>query len=183
MTITLAQVTQHLQRWQWQYHLQEEENCIITGVKTQNDHNLGIVIRLLEDGRYLEMSISNLFPSIAENVYKGVIFQTLLTICQETKLVRPAYSPMTGKLQLCVDIALEEKELSDSQFDRYLNSLVAIADGLILPRLQQVAATGIDPEQEQWGEDFLCFLEKQVPAGFLQALEKALLARHQKDDQ
>lgn len=181
MAITLSQLAQHLERRNWNYRLRQEYNCLVTGVKTQTDRNLAIILSLLEQGKYIEMKIP-LLSGVRDNVYKGVIFQTLLTICQETKLVRPAYHPLTGELEVTTEIALEDSELTDAQFDRYLNSLIAIANHLILPRLEQVAKTGTDPIEQQWGENFLSLLEKKAPIGFVEGLERALLDRRQKKD-
>ena len=70
----------------------------------------------------------------------------------------------------------EDSILTERQFHRCLSGLIQIVDGIAIPRLKQVMATGLDPGNIELGERLLLSIQEEAP-GLLDLLEKAMEAR------
>jgi hypothetical protein len=147
MATTLDTIATYLDRRGWRYRLEADQSRIITGVTGENIESLTIFIRLREDGEYLDLCIPNLL-SVKDHVYKGVLFQTLLHLSWELKLLRWEYDPSDGEVRASVLIALEDNSLTERQFNRLLESLIDLVDRQSMPRIQSVLATGNDPGRQ-----------------------------------
>ncbi|MGA0200041.1 MAG: hypothetical protein ACO3NK_13175 [Prochlorotrichaceae cyanobacterium] len=144
MATTLETIATYLDRRGWRYQLEPEQSRIVTGVQAENIDTLQIVIRLREDGEYLDLFSPNLL-NVKDHVYKGVLFQTLLHLSWESKLLRWEYDPSDGEVRASVLIALEDNSLTERQFNRLLESLIDLVDRQSMPRIQSVLSTGNDP--------------------------------------
>lgn len=176
MATTLHQIAEFLDNRDWKYDFQPENSRVITGVKADNVDPFPIAIALKEEGEYLEFAAPNLLH-IKNHVYKGVLFQTLLAISWETKMIRWEYDPLDGEIRASIGFPLEDAPLTEQQFNRALSALIHIVDSLAMPRIQAVLETGIDPQEKQLGERLLLTLEEVLPEGSLTLLEKAIAAR------
>jgi len=179
MATTLNQIAQYLDNRDWKYDSQPENSRIITGVKAESVDRLAIAISLKENGEYLELAAPNLLH-VKSHVYKGVLFQTMLAISWETKMIRWEYDPLDGEIRASIAFPLEDAQLTKPQFDRALSGLIHIVDTLSMPRLQAVLATGIDPGEKELGEKLLETLQEILPDGSLKMLQDAIAARKQR---
>ena len=150
MAITLTNLSQHLERRDWKYELLADEQVIITGVAVENSH-MGIILKLSENGEFLQFQSPNLLP-VKDSVFKGVVFQTLLALNYQYKLVRFEYDPSDGEVRASIELPLEDGGLTDQQFDRCMSCLITVVDREAMPRLKQVLATGNDPGQKGRGK-------------------------------
>ena len=151
MAITLTDLSQHLDGRNWKYKMLADRQVILTGVAGQNVDHIGIAMQLSEDGEFLQFQALDLLP-VKDSVFKGVIFQTLLTLNYQTKLVKFEYDPIDGEVRAAIDLPLEDGGLTSQQFERCLTYLITVVDRLAMPRLKEVLATGNDPGQRGRGK-------------------------------
>lgn len=143
MTTTLEELAQHLDRREWRYHLDRDQSLLITGVVGENVQQLGIVIKLSENGEYVQFIAPQLL-NVLDHPYKVALLQTMLHICYQKKMLRFEYDRHDGEVRASIELPLKDMPLSDRLFDRCLSSLISLVDQQAMPRLQAVLATGID---------------------------------------
>jgi hypothetical protein len=177
MATTLTQIAQYLDQREWRYHLDPEESRIITGVKADHVEEFIIIISLKENGEYLEIVAPQLLK-VKDHVYKGVLFQTLLAISWQVKMLRWEYDPLDGEIRASIAFPLEDAPLTQKQFNRVLSGLIDIVDRVSMPRLKAVLATGEDPGEKELGEALLEVMESAFPE-VLDWLNQALETRKQ----
>lgn len=180
MATTIQQIAQFLDQRNWKYHLDEEKNRIVTAVVAENVENFLLLFDLTENGEYLQIVAPQLLAGVKNHVYKGVLFQTLLALGWETKMVRWEYNLLNGEVRAAVEIPIEDGVLTQQQFDRILYSLIHVVDEIAMPRLLAVLQTGEDPGEKQLGERLLLAVQEMLPDGSLSLLEKALHDRKQR---
>jgi len=173
----LLKIITYLKSRHWQYIYQPENQQIITGVKADNFKRLMIIIRSLEDGEYLEIEVPELIKGINPNPYKKILFQTLLSLTNETKMVRWEYDALTDQINAKIELPLEDAQLTQRQFDRCLEALIELVDQIAMPRLLAVMQTGKDPGEVELGERLLLKLQELLPEGYLNLLDQALTNR------
>jgi len=144
MAITLETLTQNLDRRNWKYHVDLDRSSVITGIKAENVDDFMIHFRLSEDGEFLQLIAPQLLH-VKDHVYKGVLFQTMLSISYEVKMLRFEYDPIDGEVRASIEIPLEDATFTPRQFDRCLSGLIHLVDERVMPRLKAVMATGEDP--------------------------------------
>jgi hypothetical protein len=177
MATTLTQIAQYLDRRNWRYHIDAEESRIITGVKADHVEEFLIVISLKENGEYLEISAPQLLK-VKDHVYKGVLFQTMLAISWQVKMLRWEYDPLDGEIRASIAFPLEDAPLTEKQFNRVLSGLIDLVDRVSMPRLKTVLATGEDPGEKELGEALLEAIETSFPE-ILDWLSQAMETRKQ----
>ncbi|MEA5554832.1 hypothetical protein VB713_28315 [Anabaena cylindrica UHCC 0172] len=173
----LEQIAVYLRERKWQYILDEEHQCIMTGVASENLQKLIIIIKLSEDGEYFEITIPELFTGLKTYPHQNMVFKTMLAIASETKMLRWEYKTTTDAVNAKIEFPLEDAQLTQKQFERCLDSLVQLVDEIAIPRLLQVMETGEDPGDIKLGERLLLTLSEILPEGSLNLLEQALKAR------
>ena len=176
MAATIQQIANYLDECSWKYQLDEENYRIFTGVKAENIENFWIAISLDEDGEYWQIVAPQLLIGINNHPYKSVLFQALLALSWNTKMVRWGYDQMDGEISATIEFPLEDGVLTQKQFERCLESLVHLVDQIAMPRLKVVLETGIDPGEQELGERLLLSLEEMYP-GSLTSLEQAIERR------
>ena len=154
MTTSLEFIAECLDRRGWHYCRDTEKSRILTGAVTQHANNLPIVIHLSEDQEFLHLYTPELFH-VKDHVYKGVLFQTLLSICWESKMLRYEYDPTDGEIRASIELPLEDAILTERQFNRCLSALIQLVDDKSMSRLQSVLARGEDPGQQTLAERLL----------------------------
>lgn len=177
MATTLKQIAQYLDRREWRYHIDTEDSRIITGVKADHVEEFIIIISLKENGEYLEIVAPQLLK-VKDHVYKGVLFQTLLAISWQVKMLRWEYDPLDGEIRASIAFPLEDALLTQKQFNRALSGLIDLVDRVSMPRLKAVLATGVDPGEKELGEALLEAMESTFPE-VLDWLNQALETRKQ----
>lgn len=179
MATTIAQIARYLDERKWTYEVDSEHDRIITGVRAENVERFLLAIALKEDGEYFSLAAPQLL-NVREHIYKGVLFQTLLAMSWEMKMVRWEYNPMDGEIRAAIELPLEDNTLTQRQFERCLDGLIYLVDSVAMPRLLAVLETGADPGEAELGERLLLALQEMWPSGALTHLEKALAARKQR---
>jgi hypothetical protein len=95
MAIKIDRIAHYLDRRHWKYLMQRESACILTGVRANHVEQFQILMALDENGAHLVLTAPGLLY-VKDHVYKGVLFQTLLAISWEVKLLRWADGVTTG---------------------------------------------------------------------------------------
>jgi len=160
-------VKEYLQRLEIPYQMQQKPKRFTFLVRGENFNGLPIEIALTEKGKYICFSIPQLVP-VKDHVYKGVVFQTLLTIALEQDMIRWGYNPGNGYICASVEMVLEDSTLTFKQFKRCLRTLLEIIDQEAIPRLRQVLATGSDPGIQKPTQ----LLLEELPPEFLAQIQK-----------
>ncbi|HLO88999.1 MAG TPA: hypothetical protein VK203_28880 [Nostocaceae cyanobacterium] len=173
----LEQIAVYLEKRKWQYVIDEENQCILTGVASENLQKMIIIIKFSENGEYFEITIPELFTGLKTHRHENIFFKTMLAIASETKMLRWEYKTATDTINAKIEFPLEDAQLTQKQFERCLDSLVQLVDEIAIPRLLQVMETGEDPGDIKLGERLLLSLSEILPEGSLNLLEQALKAR------
>jgi hypothetical protein len=95
MAIKIDRIAHYLGRRHWKYLMQRENTCILTSVRANHVEQFQILMALDENGAHLVLTAPGLLY-VKDHVYKGVLFQTLLAISWEVKLLRWADGVTTG---------------------------------------------------------------------------------------
>ena len=172
MTTTLKAIAQYLDNRNWKYVVDEAKSRIVTGVKAENVEQFAIVIQLLRDGESVQIYAPQLL-NVKDSVFKGVLFQSILSFLWNYYFVRFEYDPRDGEVRASIDLFLEDNTLTERQFDRALSVLIEIVDLHAMPRMQTILATGIDPGRKQLAQRML----EQMPEDMVSLLGEAIRER------
>ncbi|AFZ11540.1 hypothetical protein Cri9333_0594 [Crinalium epipsammum PCC 9333] len=176
MATTLEVLAKYLNVRGWKYRVDAAKSRIITGVKAENVEDFVISIQLSENGEFLQLIAPQLL-SVKNHVYKGIVFQTLLSITWEHKMLRFEYDRTDGEVRASIELPLEDAILTERQFNRALEGLIDLVDRITMPRVQAVLATGVDPGNKNLEENLL----DALPDELLSMLEQAIIKRQQRD--
>jgi len=182
MAVSLQQITQYLDNRGWKYRVDAAAMQIVTGVEAENVDRFLIIIALKEGGEYIELAAPQLLK-VKDHVYKGVLFQTMLSIAWEVKLLRWEYDPSDGEVRASIAVALEDATLTERQFNRMLGALIELVDVVAMPRLQAVLATGEDPGQKGREQRLAEALREMLPEGGLAELQQAIAQLQQQESE
>ncbi|MEM9510957.1 MAG: YbjN domain-containing protein [Cyanobacteria bacterium P01_E01_bin.35] len=169
MATTLKEIAQHLDKRNWKYKVDEAKSRLITGVKADNIENFVIIFQLLREGRSVQIYIPQLLK-VKDSVYKGVLFQSILSFHWSYPTIRFEYDRLDGEIRATVDLLLEDAPLTYEQCDRALTTLIELVDTHLMPRMQAILATGIDPGRKVLATKIL----DQMPADMVDLLAEAI---------
>jgi hypothetical protein len=172
MTTNLNEIAQYLDHRNWKYVVEEPKSRIVTGAKAENVEQFVIVIQLLRDGESVQIYVPQLL-NVKDSVFKGVLFQSILSFLWNYYLVRFEYDPRDGEVRASIDLLVEDNTLTERQFDRALSLLIEVVDTHLMPRMQTILATGIDPGRKQLAQRML----DQMPEDMVNLLEEAIRDR------
>lgn len=161
MTTSLNILTKYLNNRSLQYYVNHQEEEINLYYRGENLKQVLIIIRLLENGEYLQMVIPRI-ANVQDHVFKGVLFRTLLHLQHQFKLLRLEYDPNSGDVHSSVEIPIEDGELTEEQFNRMFDVLVCITDEQVMPRLKAVLATGDDPGKTDFQRQLLAMIPPEI---------------------
>jgi hypothetical protein len=170
MSTTLEHCKQYLDHRQWTY--QTHDQTLLTSVTLPNHQTLPLVIRVSENGEYLQLQAPQLYE-IKEHHYKGIIFQSIASIQYQYKLLRLEYDIRDGEIRAAIELPLEDTELSQRQFDRCLDSLIYLTTQIVQPRLNAILASGEDPGTVALAQQLL----EQLPPQIVRDLQQLLSDR------
>jgi hypothetical protein len=176
MSMTLEEISSYLSKHQIVHQLDHENRQILAGVEAENISDFLIVIQLHEDGEFFKIFAPAVLTGIHEHQYKEAIFQTMLTIAWETKMMQWEYDASDGEVRAMIEFPLEDARLTERQFFRCLTGLVDMVDNIAMPRLKGVMQSGQDPGDPEVGERLLLTIQQEAP-GLLDVLDKAMEAR------
>jgi len=112
-------------------------------VKSEDDDMPEVVfIKLVEDGEFIHFFEPKRY-SYLSGEHKEKVFETLLTIQQETKMLQWEYDPSDGEIRACIELPLEDAKLTKRLFLRVLKGLVQLMD-TSHERIKHVMETGED---------------------------------------
>lgn len=180
MATDLQIISHYLDNREWKYRVENHNDRIITGVQADNIKPFAIGIQLRDNGKYIEFIVPQLLH-VKDHVFKGPLFQTMLAIAWEIKMIRWQYDPSDGEVRATIEFLLEDALLTEQQFNRILDALINILDEYAMPRLLSVLHTGNDPGAKPVGEMILDALEAILPDGSLELLVQALNSRQIND--
>jgi hypothetical protein len=179
MATTLRTLAKYLDRRNWKYRIEEDASQIITGVQAQNVEEFTIVLKLTENGEFLQLIVPGLL-AVKDCIYKGVIFQTMLAISYQVKMLRFEYDPEDGEVRASIELPLEDAPLTERQFNRCLNWLFYLVDETTMPRLKAVLATGEDPGDEQVSKQAAKNLLDRLPDDFIEFMAQEIAKRQRR---
>lgn len=139
---TLGQIAYYLTKQGREYN-QIAEGLIAVEAALLNGGKLAITIALQENGEYLELAAPQLLQGVEETVNQTALFQTMLTISWETKLLRWQYAngEVLGAIGFPLERASLREPLSEVRFNDALNGFIALMN-YIIPRLEAALETG-----------------------------------------
>jgi hypothetical protein len=177
MAISIQTIAACLNSFEWRYTQDVEKSVIHTGIKAENVENFQIMIQVAEEGEFLQIWVPQLLQ-VKDHVFKGVLFQTLLHISYQTKLLRFEYDPSDGEVRVSIEIPIEDGNFTERQLWRCLQAL-AFVDRQVMPRLQAVLAYGEDPGKEDDLSSMAQGLLDQLPPEMVDTLARVLAERQQ----
>lgn len=176
MPTSVSQIACYLDQCGWKYEVDADQNSIVTGVKTDNGTKLLIVIHLAENGEFVHFYAPRLLK-VKDHVFKGVLFQTLLAMSWEMKMLRFEYDTTDGEIRASIEIPIEDGSLTRTQFERCLIGLVHMVDVKAMPRMKQVLATGEDPGRQTLAQEIV----KDLNPEMVSLLEEAIALHKQQN--
>lgn len=170
---TIDNIAKILYSAQIPYHYDQQQGFLGLMFTLKNGEQIPFSVQIREGGKWLDVSALN-FLCVKESVFKGVVFQSLLTIQWDTSIVRYFYNPHTGNIGASVDIPLIDITLTYNNFLHYLTILLNSLDETI-PRLRTILATGNDPGRKSQLEQVI----QEMPEDTLEQIAKLIELRQQ----
>ncbi|MFZ5926400.1 MAG: hypothetical protein ACOYX1_03025 [Acidobacteriota bacterium] len=133
MATTLEQIAQFLSEEGLQHRVDRERNAVFVGFRTvqyrdeSGEPSLLVVIKLLEDGEYIEI-FSPMCYCYKDGPHKEVVFQACLMVSYATKHLQFEYDPGDGEIRAVIEFPLEDAPLTKRQLLRCVHGLVQIVD-------------------------------------------------------
>ena len=144
MSMTLEEIAEILDRHDLKYEIRD--NQIITGMETENyrnmrgDNGLLIVIKLDEDGEYINIFAPMAFRVDGEHV--DAFLRACMIIQWRTKLIQFEYDENDGEIRPIVEFPLEDGKMTDRQLLRSLSGLASLVDEFT-PVLERAKDEGV----------------------------------------
>jgi len=150
MATTFESIGQLLVHAGIKYEFDDESRYLKT-VWMRNQLPVMILVILMEDGELVQLRAPGLLTATDPEV-KPLLFRAMLQMAYETRLVQFEYDPVDGEVSTCIDIALEDAELTSEQLLRCCALLLDVSF-LARDRLKTILETGRDPALEEEGVD------------------------------
>lgn len=145
MGTTLEHIQAIFDRAQIKFDVDDEAHLIRT-IWVRDGAPVTLLVFLLEDGELVQLRAPVLL-SVDDEANKPLLFRAMLQMAYEMRLVQFEYEPEEGEVSTCVDIALEDAELTDTQLLRCSSVLLDVSF-LARDRLTTILETGKDPGLE-----------------------------------
>lgn len=173
MAATIQQISEFLESEGLRHRI--EEGFLRTGFKTENyrdsdgDPTVGLIVKLEENGEFIKIIAPQVY-SYADGPHKAALFQTLLMVSWDTKMIQYEYDVNDGEVRAIIEFPLEDAPLTKKQLLRCVHAIA----GLIDENHEKVVAAmtrGEVPKPETgddtaalWAE-FQAFLEQKRQGG------------------
>ena len=157
-------------------------NFIKTVVGGRNIENFEMGIRVTDGGQYVEILTPPLF-ALKNHLYKGVMFQAMLGMMGQSKLLRWSYEAGTGGVSASVPVLVGAEELTEQKLMLALGTLVQTVDEVGAPRLLTILKTGHDPGSIYDLEQLVILMRRLLPQDEWEKLQKEFRSKLAKDDE
>jgi hypothetical protein len=127
----------------------DEEHGVMKTVWAHDRAAVMLLMILLEDGELLQLRAPALLRA-TDDATRPLLFRAMLQMAHETRLVQFEYDPGDGEVCTCIDIAIEDGELTPEQLLRCCSLLLDVSYRARV-RLKTILETGNDPALD--GED------------------------------
>lgn len=174
MATNLEQIQRYLVDLELTFNYREEEEDIIVFFSTENFENINgekfliVVIECSDHGNLLQIFSPQLYK-VPQNTHKQALFELLLLLLQDTYYVKFEYYDQRDEIRICIDVPLEDQDLSKEQLrlcvytlantiDQYHHIISkTIETGIIQREPSQVLMikTLFDQIIEEYSEDIL----------------------------
>lgn len=156
MATTIEELKSFLDAEKLSYDHEPGDGYIRTGFRTDNYQNkdgrnsLRLVIELIEGGEFIKFMApcAYFMPKEASTYHKMALFQTLLQISWQTKMVQFEYDLDDGEIRANIEFPLMDSHLTQRQMRRCLMALANIIDDYH-DRIQDAIRSGITPESDK----------------------------------
>ncbi len=152
MAISTAKIKQYLKEVDFNYD-ERDADTIVTGFSDDEGNKVVIVIRLMEDGEYLQMrTIKHLDDLVAEAdaEQRAELLKWMLNKNYTTKTGAWEYDPDDHDHHLSIGHIIEDGDLTYKQFLRMLGVMTKSAS--LIPEMKQVLGindAAIDPVEQK----------------------------------
>jgi len=121
----------------------DKEGLVLKFIDSEGDESPEIVfIKLDEGGDFVHFFEPQRY-NIADCKYKAEVFETLLVIQNESKMLQWEYDSSDGEIRACIELPLEDVALTKRLLIRCVLGLVKMMDNYH-SRIKQVIETGVD---------------------------------------
>lgn len=172
---TIERITHILYTAKIPYQFDQQNSRIGLFLTLKTGEEIPFTIDTREGGSWLDICAPNLLQ-VKDSVFKGVVFQTLLTIAWETPIIRYFHNPNNASISASIDLPLLDMTITDCTL---ISCLTLMANSLVeaIPRLRHVLATGTDPGRKSYLEQ----LVEQMPSDSLTEMAKLIQLRQQQN--
>ena len=131
MPTSIEQVTEFLESEGLNFEV--DDKIIRTGFHTEHyrdpdgDQGVRIVIAVEEDGEFIKI-VAPMIYKYPEGPHKAVLFQLLLMISWQTKMLQYEYDANDGEVRAIIEFPLEDSTLTQKQLARCMHWIAQATD-------------------------------------------------------
>ncbi len=133
-----------------------ERNYVRTGFITENYTDVDgeklchLVVAVEEDGEFLKIVAPKAyqFPKDASSYNKMALFQTLLQISWQTKMVQFEYDPDDGEVRAIIEFPIEDSTLTCKQLMRCIYGITGVLEKYH-EQITDAMRSGLTPETDE----------------------------------
>jgi len=145
MGTTIERIQSIFEQAEIKFEIETSGNLLRT-IWVRDGAPVTLLVFLLEDGDLVQLRAPVLL-SAEDDANKPLLFRAMLQMAYEMRLVQFEYDPGDGEVSTCIDIALEDAELTEAQLLRCCSVLLDVSF-LARDRLTTILETGKDPALE-----------------------------------
>jgi len=164
MATTYEEIIGFLKEEQIKFRDLRDENgqgLLLQFSKSEHDDMPEVVLIVLEEnGEFIRFMEPQRYKFV-QGEHKVKVFETLLTIQNETKMLQWEYDAADGEIRASIELPLEDAPLTKRLFLRALMGLVRMTDGCH-ERIRAVMETGEDPGRKDPRAPAISALEEML---------------------
>lgn len=122
----------------------EAGSGLLRTIWVRDGEQVTLLVVVLEDGGLVQLR-APLLVRMENDEHSSLVFRAMLQMAYEMRLVQFEYDPTDGEVSTCIDIALEDAELTAAQLLRCCTVLLDVSFHA-RERLTLIMETGEDPE-------------------------------------
>lgn len=184
MAMTIQEISDLLNEVNLKHHVKDDKIiCYWSCSKykdSDGDKSLGVIIKLDENGEFLETFVPNLYK-YKDGPNLVFVLEACMYASWRTKMLQFEYDPSDGEIRACIEVPLEDGKLTAKQLKRILSGFPGIIDqydDTIRTAIEQ--GKFVPKESSDSGmSDLLSGLRDLGPEGFKDLLEEIKKRRGQ----